>query len=116
MDRLKQRKDFLRTAKSGRHAVTPGLAMQGFRREPGLTPSIEPRLGFTTSKKVGNAVQRNRARRRLRALAQHGLYQHARPGFDYVLIGRTATVSRPFDELQKDLAQAIKAIHKNYQV
>jgi ribonuclease P protein component len=70
------------------------------------------RVGFTCSKKVGNAVARNRAKRRLRAAARTVLPARGRPGWDYVLIGRPeATAARPFASLCDDLAGAIAAIH-----
>ena len=70
------------------------------------------RVGFTCSKKVGNAVARNRAKRRLREVARLILPTHGRAGWDYVLIGRHgATADRPFDELQGDLIYALKKLH-----
>ena len=65
------------------------------------------RVGITVSRKVGNAVARNRARRRLRALAAETLPQHAKAGHDYVLIGRKGTLARPYDRLRDDLATAL---------
>lgn len=64
-------------------------------------------VGFTASKKVGGAVARNRAKRRLRALAAEILPAEGRPGFDYVLIARPATVTRAFDDLRADLREAL---------
>lgn len=64
---------------------------------------VSLRLGITASRKVGNAVIRNRARRRLRACAQVVLPAFAAPGFDYVVIARAATVRRPFPQLVADL-------------
>lgn len=70
------------------------------------------RVGFTCSKKVGNAVARNRAKRRLRALAAEILPQAGRPGWDYVLIGRAgATASRPFAQMRSDLLAALERVH-----
>ena len=70
------------------------------------------RVGYTCSKKVGNAVARNRAKRRLREVARLVLPVHGRPGWDYVLIGRHgATADRDFAALQNDLAQALKRLH-----
>jgi ribonuclease P protein component len=66
------------------------------------------RVGFTASRKVGGAVLRNRAKRRLRAAALPLL---AREGHDYVLVARTATLSRPFAELTRDLEKALFAAH-----
>ncbi len=65
------------------------------------------RVGITVSRKVGNAVARNRARRRLRSLAAEPLPQHAKAGHDYVLIGRKGTLARPYDRLRDDLATAL---------
>ncbi len=71
------------------------------------------RFGLTASKKVGNAVTRNRARRRLRALAREILPLHGHPGWDYVLVGRPeATVARDFAALRGDLIRALARVHQ----
>jgi len=72
----------------------------------------KPRVGFTTTKKLGNAVIRNRIRRRLREAARLTLPDIAHPGFDYVLIGRPGAAERPFAELRKDLNSALKRLHR----
>jgi len=70
------------------------------------------RVGFTCSKKVGNAVARNRAKRRLRAIASEVLLKNAQAGWDYVLIGRhDATAQRDFIDLKNDLKYAMKKVH-----
>jgi len=70
------------------------------------------RVGFTCSKKLGNAVRRNRAKRRLREVARQLLPEHGRPGWDYALIGRAGmTAGRPFDELQRDFRFALRKLH-----
>jgi len=70
------------------------------------------RVGFTCSRKVGNAVTRNRAKRRLRAVARDVLPQHGRPGWDYVLVGRPGvTVTRDYGALRADLHAALRAVH-----
>ena len=73
-------------------------------------PSAAIRVGFTVSRKVGNAVARNRARRRLRETARLVLPQFGAPGRDYVLIGRTATLNRPFADLLDDLLAALRRL------
>ncbi len=70
-------------------------------------PSEEIGVGFTASRKVGSAVERNRARRRLRAVAREILPTAGRPGYDYVLIARAATLRRPYMELAEDLKAAL---------
>lgn len=104
--RLKRRSDFLRVAAAQRKWATPGLILQTAQREDGG----EPRVGFTVSRKVGSAVRRNRARRRLRAAADRVLPGCAAPGRDYVIIGRAGTLDRPFAALLADLEQALRRV------
>ena len=100
--RLKRRREFLRVAAKGRKAAMPGLVLQVLARDDNLPA----RVGFTVTKKVGNAVIRNRARRRLKEAARLLLAEHPVTGADLVLIGRDATPSRDFDALQADLRRA----------
>ena len=65
-----------------------------------------------SNQKIGNAVIRNRTRRRLRALAHEILSAHGQPGYDYVLIGRAATKHRTWEGLRTDLRSALKKVHK----
>ncbi|MAC77023.1 MAG: ribonuclease P protein component [Rhodobacteraceae bacterium] len=106
---LSRRADFLRAARARRQG-TPGFHLQARRRAPGEADGI--RVGFTCSKKVGNAVARNRAKRRLREIARAILPVAGHPGWDYVLIGRAqVTADRPFEALKADLAEALRRIH-----
>ena len=102
--RLKRRAEFLLVASKGRKAPAPGLVLQAMARPDDLPA----RLGFTVTKKVGNAVVRNRTRRRLRAAARLVLDQSPLRGVDLVLIGRDATRSRPFTQLVEDLRRTLK--------
>jgi ribonuclease P protein component len=107
LGRMKKRSEFLAAARRGRKAVTPGLVLQALRHRGEDGETSAPRLGLTASRKVGNAVTRNRARRRLRAAAGELLPALGRPGTDYVLIARGATPTRPFRELLQDLRDAL---------
>lgn len=115
LPRLKRRADFLRVAAARRKWAAPGLVLQvAERREQAdladkrVAPA--PRVGYTVSRKVGGAVARNRARRRLKAAAQQVMAQHAHPELDYVVIGRAATIKRDFAALMHDLEQAMKRL------
>ncbi len=111
--RLKRRVEFLRVAGKGRKSVTPGLILQAMRRPAGALPAAEAgrlRVGLTASRKVGIAVERNRARRRLRAAADRIMPLHAAEGHDYVLVARAGTVRRPFPALLGDLEAALRQV------
>ncbi len=114
LERLKRRPDFLRVAEARRKWVAPGLILQAARSTPSGVDSASAgprvRVGFTASRKVGGAVLRNRARRRLRAAAAAVLPLHAEPGHDYVIIARSGTVSRPYDTLLEDLAAGLRRL------
>ena len=108
--RLKKRADFLRVAAARRKWVTPGLILQGMPRACDADAPGDVRIGFTVTRKVGNAVVRNRVRRRLRALARDLLPLHETAGWDYVLIGRGETAGRAHDALKADLTQALRRL------
>jgi ribonuclease P protein component len=105
---LRKRAEFLAVAAQGRKWATPGLILQ--KGVPAQPEKSIIRYGLTTSGKVGNAVIRNRARRRLRALALDILPRHAIPGYDYVLIGRDTTPVRDFKALEQDLLTALRKL------
>ncbi len=104
---MTKRGDFVAAARA-RKQGTQSMMVQGRKRGD----DAPFRVGFTCSKKVGNAVTRNRAKRRLREVARLLLKEHGQPGWDYVLIGRAGeTVTRPFDQMQKDFLYALRKIH-----
>ncbi|MGD1879989.1 MAG: ribonuclease P protein component [Kiloniellaceae bacterium] len=134
--RLKTRPQFLKVAAARRKWAAPGLVLQAAKRQHGedraapvarMAPEktadtaadtgtgdagikeeeAEVRVGFTVTRKVGNAVVRNRVKRRLRAAAGEVFPRVGRAGTDYVVIGRAGTLTRPYDALCADLEQAI---------
>jgi ribonuclease P protein component len=109
VERLKIRADFLRAAK-GIRRVEGAITLETCPTPEPLTHTV--RVGFTASKKVGNAVIRNRAKRRLRAAASQLLPLLGRDGHDYVLVARGTTVARPFPALLSDITTALKAAHR----
>ena len=110
---LKTRADFLRVAAGRRRAVRPGLVLQAAASPPENIGVEAVRVGFTASRKVGNAVLRNRAKRRLRAAAAAVLARDGRKGTDYVLIARGATGERPYPELVHDLEGALRQVDRD---
>jgi ribonuclease P protein component len=110
---LTRRPEFLAVAGARRKWVAPGLILQARSHDDQQRPADgQPpiRLGLTASRKVGNAVERNRARRRLRAAAAAVLPLHASPDYDIVLIARRETLSRPFVGLKTDVATALQRL------
>lgn len=132
IERLKQRREFLLVARTRCKWAAPGLVLQARRQtrhgqtgrgqeaagpasgapKENTVSEAKPclRVGFTASRKVGSAVARNRARRRLRAAVELVMPEHAAPDHDYVVIARAATLSRPFKRLVGDLEAALRRV------
>jgi ribonuclease P protein component len=115
LPRLTRRGEFVAAARAGRKAARPGLVLQALPKPGGVL-----RCGFTATKKIGNAVARNRAKRRLREAARLTLadlaanpaaepaQEGAAPSWDLVLIARDGTAARPWDKLLGDLRGALR--------
>ena len=103
LPRLTRRGEFLKVAGKGRKAARPGLVLQALPQPEGVL-----RLGFTATKKIGNAVARNRAKRRLREAARLMLGAAPPAGWDLVLVARDATGARDWQKLLGDLRGALR--------
>ena len=106
MERLRQRADFLAAA-AGAKISAAAFVLQARKR----TDDGPVRFGFTVSKKVGNAVERNRVRRRLREIVRLSTTDRMRSGHDYVLIGRRAALKVPFARIADDFEGALRRMH-----
>jgi len=107
---LRKRAEFRAAARARRQAT--GTMVVQARHRPADHPATGIRVGFTCSKKVGNAVARNRAKRRLREVARAVLPELGHDGWDYVLIGRHGTtVAAPYETLLSDLRYALSKLH-----
>ncbi|MGE0565295.1 MAG: ribonuclease P protein component [Pseudolabrys sp.] len=106
MERLRQRADFLAAA-SGTKVPAAAFVLQARRRDD----AGAARVGFTVSKKVGNAVERNRVRRRLREIVRLSGGDRIEAGYDYVLIGRRAALTLPFDRITQEFTGALRRAH-----
>lgn len=105
--RLKRRSEFIR-ARRGRSWRTASLVLQA-RGARGGGPA---RFGFTATRKLGSAVRRNRARRRLKEAVRRLPPQDLRPGYDYVVIARQGTLTRTFADIVKELQTALRKVHE----
>ena len=106
MERLRQRADFLAAA-TGIKAPAAAFVLQARKRRD----TGPARFGFTVSKKVGNAVERNRVRRRLREIVRLSAASRFHAGHDYVLVGRRAALDLPFARMTQELEQALRRAH-----
>ena len=108
MRTIPSRPGFLAARSKGAKALSRGLVIQAIDNG-----GLYWRVGLTATKKIGNAVTRNRARRRMRALARSYLAPLAQPGTDYVLIARYDTVTADWQEMVKGLQKAIRYLHRS---
>jgi ribonuclease P protein component len=109
MERLLRRRDFLAAAKA------PAVSLPSFVMQARLRDDDKPaRVGFTCTKKLGNAVVRNRIRRRLKEAARLTMPDLVKPAHDYVLIGRNLAENRGFEDLRKDIISALTKLHAGH--
>jgi ribonuclease P protein component len=107
MERLRQRPEFLAVA-AGAKIASASFVLQARRRDD----DAAPRVGFTVSRKVGSAVERNRVRRRLKEAVRRSASAHMRPGHDYVIVGRRAALTTDFARLMEELAHSLIRLHE----
>lgn len=105
---LKKRRDFVRTQR-GRAWRTPAFILTARARDGAV--GRRARFGCTVTKRIGNAVRRNRVKRRLREVIRQTAPAHARAGYDYVLIARNRALDHGFTDLAQDLRGALERIH-----
>ena len=106
MERLRQRADFLAATRVGTKVTTSAFVLQAINR--GDDGPV--RVGFTVSRKVGGAVERNRVRRRLREVVRLSAAASLCCGHDYVLIGRRSALSLPFERMSEDFTKALRRL------
>ena len=108
--RLRKRQDFVRIGKTGRRAGSRFFSLQVAAISPQLRSTSAIRVGFTATKKVGNAVERNRARRRMRVLADSVLSEYVMPDGDCVLLARRPLLDAKYDQLARELKDVLRKL------
>jgi ribonuclease P protein component len=108
---LKKRSDFLRVAGLRKKWISKAMVVQVAAKPDDLKDGI--RVGYTASKKVGNAILRNKAKRRLREVVKEVMATDAKLNYDYVIIARKEITEHPFNELIRDLKWCLRKLHDN---
>jgi len=105
-ERLRRRAEFL-AMRGGKRFHAAAFVLQARARSADESGGDQPRFGFTVTKKIGNAVERNRIKRRLREVVRSAAPGHAMPDFDYVLIARREALGGKFDAMVDQLAEGL---------
>jgi len=100
---LKTRAEFRQLERHGNKAVTSGIILVTAKKDTATSDTPTISVGYIVTKKTGNAIIRNRIKRRFRALVREILVPHADPNYLYLFIGRKATIDRKYAALEKDL-------------
>ena len=106
---IKKRIDFLKVSKKGKKIFTKGFILQKYKRN--IDDKIEnnvARIGYTITKKIGNAVIRNKIKRRFRAIIKEILNNYLKKNYDYIIIANKKSISMDYKELKQDLIKIIK--------
>lgn len=113
--RITARPEYLAVAATGRKWVTPSFILQASPPGTNTDPkqAAPAKVGFTVSKKVGNAVNRSRARRRLKEAARANFPANAPAGWNFVIIGRAAAITYPFEKMGADMRWALAKLASN---
>jgi len=115
---IKKRSDFVEISKSGNSIAAKGVVVVAMKRKEASSLLSDNkdiiRVGYTVTKKVGNAVIRNKIKRRFRAIANSLMQELAMNGYDYIFIARYHSANRTFSSLEKDITYALHSLRKNY--
>ena len=112
LESLRKRKDFI-AIRAGRRQHSPSFVLQMRERGEDNFAAEGVRIGYTATKKTGNAVERNRIKRRMRAVVHQVMPIYARQAHDYVLIGKRAALNTEFETMVAELGSSLSRVHQN---
>ena len=112
LETLRKRRDFI-AMRAGRRQHSPCFVLQARKRNDDNLTAAGVRIGYTVTKKTGNAVERNRIKRRMRAAVHQIMPNDARPAYDYVLIGKRAALNTEFKTMVVELGASLNRVHRN---
>ena len=112
LEPLRKRRDFV-AMRAGRRQHSSSFVLQMLERSDNYAAAAKTRVGYTVTKKIGNAVVRNRIKRRMRAVVHQVMPLYARRAHDYVLIGKRAALNTNFETLVAELGSSLNRVHAN---